>query len=145
MKATNTVEYAIRGVLYLAEQPDGRKVLLSEIAEIQDVPKNFLGKIFQMLVKAQILRSYKGSNGGFILNRPKNEITVRMIIEAVEGPLYLNHCLVRKGECCNDVSCRMHRVWQEAQKGLLATLDRYTVEDLVQSPGTERSAHANAE
>lgn len=130
MKNTNTVEYAIRGIIYLASQPPGRMVLLKEIAEIQAVPKNFLGKIFQMLVKAQILRSHKGSNGGFILNRPKDEITVRMIIEAVEGPIYLNRCLLKPGECSNEACCQMHQVWKEAQGSLLSVLDRYTVEDL---------------
>lgn len=130
MKNNNTVEYAIRGIMYLASQPPGRMVLLKEIAETQGVPKNFLGKIFQMLVKAQILRSYKGSNGGFILDRPKDEITIRMIIEAVDGPIYLNRCLIKAGECINDKCCQMHQVWKEAQGSLLSVLERYTVEDL---------------
>lgn len=133
MKLTRGGEYGIRGVLYLAQQENGKVSMLSAIAKTQDVPPRFLAKIFQALAKAGVVKSHRGAKGGFSLARPASEITVRDVIEAVEGPLYLNTCVIAPGECDRDELCPIHGVWGEAQEKLMSVLAQSNFEELAKS------------
>ncbi len=133
MKLTRGGEYGIRGVLYLAGQNDGKVSMLSAIAEAQDVPPRFLAKIFQALAKAGIVRSHRGAKGGFSLARSASEVTIKDVIEAIEGPIHLNVCLVGQGECDRDKICPMHQVWEEAQEKMMGVLARATFADLIKA------------
>ena len=130
MRITSTVDYAVRGVLYLAVQPDGRRVLLNEIAAFQEVPKPFLGKIFQSLVKAGILRSYRGTNGGFILDRPQRKVTLRMIIEAVDGPLSGHYTLFEPPTRGKYVT-KVEKVYSQAINQAKAVFQKTKLSDLI--------------
>src|SRR5512142_729842 len=133
MKLTRGGEYGIRGVLYLAQQDDGKVSMLSAIAKQQDVPPRFLAKIFQALAKAGVVKSHRGAKGGFSLARPANEITIRDVIEAVEGPVLLNVCLTGPGECNRDEICPMHAVWSEAQEKMMTVLASSNFADLAKA------------
>src|ERR1051325_2195956 len=98
---SSTTEYAMRGLSELACRSGGRSMLLDQLVAGTDLPRDFLAKIFQRLVKAGILRSAKGRGGGFTLARPAHEITLMHIIEAIEGPARLDECIVGL-EKCND-------------------------------------------
>jgi Rrf2 family iron-sulfur cluster assembly transcriptional regulator len=130
MQITRSEEYGLRGLLFLAQQPSERLVLVSEISRNQNIPETFLAKIFQRLSKAGLLRSSRGSKGGFSLGKPANEITMREVIEAIEGPIALSRCLRREGECEEEEVCPIHQVWEKAQERFLEILDRTTMEDL---------------
>lgn len=130
LQLTRDGEYAVRAVLYLASQPEGKVSLVNEISEAQDVPKSYLSKIMQHLTKAGLVRSRRGAKGGFMLARPADQITLRETIEALEGPIHLNVCLIKKGECPRDEVCPVHPIWKEAQKKLFETLDSKTMADL---------------
>jgi Rrf2 family protein len=133
MKLTRGGEYGIRGVLYLAQQTDGKVSMLSAIAKTQDVPPRFLAKIFQALAKAGVVKSHRGAKGGFSLARPASEITVRDVIEAVEGPVFLNVCLAGPGECTRDQICPMHAMWADAQEKMMSVLASSNFADLAKS------------
>jgi Rrf2 family protein len=133
MKLTRGGEYGIRGVLYLAQQDNGKVSMLSAIAEAQDVPPRFLAKIFQALAKAGVVKSHRGAKGGFSLARPASDITMKDVIEAIEGPIHLNVCLMAPGECNRDKICPMHTVWVEAQEKMLDVLSRSNFADLAKA------------
>ena len=130
MQMTRSGEYGLKGVVFLARQAPKTFSLVSEISREQRIPEKFLAKIFQRLSKVGLLRSIRGSNGGFSLGRPAKEITMRAVIEAIEGPIAFNRCLVRKGECEEEMGCPLHEVLEEAQGRFLEVLDRTTMEDL---------------
>jgi len=130
LQLTKDGEYAVRAVLFLASQPLGKISLISEISKVQDVPKSYLAKIMQHLVKVGLVNSRRGAKGGFFLARPADRITLRETIEAVEGPIYLNVCLIRKGECPRDEICPVHPVWREAQEKLFSVLESKTMAQL---------------
>jgi len=130
LQLTRDGEYAVRAVLFLASQPLGKISLISEISKVQDVPKSYLAKIMQHLVKVGLVNSRRGAKGGFFLARPADRITLRQTIEAVEGPIYLNVCLIRKGECPRDEICPVHPVWREAQEKLFSVLESKTMAQL---------------
>jgi Rrf2 family protein len=123
IRLTRAGDYAIRGMLYLAEQPEGRITPINEIAEKRDIPKGFLSKIFQTLSKAGLVRSAQGNTGGFLLGKAKGDISLRDIVEAVEGSVFLNRCLIHAGECPFDQECPAHLVWKKAQEKLMEVLE----------------------
>src|SRR4030042_5946323 len=131
MQITRSGEYGLRGLLFLAVQPPESITLISEISRKQHIPEPFLAKILQRLSKGGLLRSIRGAKGGFYLGRPAREITMREIIEVLEGPIALNRCLLQKGECKEERHCPLHEVWEEAQQRIVEILDKTTVEDLV--------------
>ena len=131
MVITRATEYAIRTIIYLAKHPKGEIVLKKDICRTQEVTPAFLTKILQPLIKVGIVSSQRGVGGGFLLNKASEDITLLDILEAEEGPLSLNHCLIEGGLCQRDSLCSAHRVWEEAQNSMVAVLKRHSVADLV--------------
>lgn len=144
LQLTRDAEYAVRAVVFLASQPEGKVSLISEISESQEVPRSYLSKIMQVLSRAGLVKSKRGAKGGFVLGRPADSITLRQTIEAVEGPIFLNVCLVKKGECHRDSFCPVHPVWKEAQKKLMDVLDSKTLADLVADAQAIKEAGASS-
>ena len=136
MQLTRSGEYGLKGVVFLAKQSHKQFSFVSQISREVKIPEKFLAKIFQRLSKAGLLRSTRGANGGFALGRPAKEITMKAVIEAIEGPIALNRCLLRQGECEEEQVCPLHGVLGEAQERFLEVLERTTMEDLVRE--TER-------
>lgn len=129
-KVTRKADFAIRGMLYLGAHRDGR-ASLDEIAEAEAIPKPFLAKILQALSKKNLIRSSKGPSGGFMLLKPLNKITLLDVIEAVEGEISLNRCLVEGNGCSRNSYCAAHIAWMECQAKLISTLKGYTIKSLV--------------
>ena len=130
MELTRKGEYAIRGIIFLARLPKGKIALISEIADATDVPQTFLAKIFQAFAKLGLVNSYRGTGGGFTLGRPPAMITLREVVEAVEGPIMPNRCLMGDGGCEHDRKCLVHPVWRQVQEEVVKILDGVTIEDL---------------
>jgi Rrf2 family iron-sulfur cluster assembly transcriptional regulator len=130
MQITRTEEYGLKGLLFMATHDPQRAALVSEISKGEKIPEAFLAKIFQRLSKAGLLRSTRGAKGGFLLRKPAHQITMREVIEALEGPIVLNRCLLRKGECEEERDCPLHSVWGEMQRSMLEILGRTTIADL---------------
>lgn len=136
LKLTRGADYGTLGILYLACQPRERVVLISEIAGAQGVPESYLAKIFQDLAKAGLVRSHRGARGGFTLARLPEEITLRQVIEAVEGPIALNRCLDPREGCPHSESCVVCRALAGVQETLVDALDAVTLHSLA----TEQAA-----
>jgi len=130
MELTRKGEYAIRGVIYLAQQTPGKISLVSEIAEATEAPQTFLAKIFQNFAKLGIVNSYRGTGGGFTLGRAPSAITLREVVEAVEGPILPNRCLIGSGLCERGDQCNVHPVWRQGQSQVILILGSVTIEDL---------------
>ena len=109
------------------------------VSKAQDIPLSFLSKILQQLAAAGIIRSYKGSAGGFCLARPAVEITFLEVITAVEGPLALNQCLVQPSRCDRSEECPIHPIWKRAQTGLERVLESITFADILRENDPEEN------
>ncbi len=131
MVITRATEYAVRTVIYLAQQPKNDIVLKKDICRTQEVTPAFLTKILQPLIKVGIVSSQRGVGGGFLLAKDPREITMLDIFQAEEGQLKLNHCLVDSDFCNRDGYCSAHEVWDETQQEMAKTLKRYSIADLV--------------
>ena len=138
-------EYAIRGMLYLAMQPAGKICFIDEIAEVQEVPRAYLAKIFQTLSKKGYLRSTRGPGGGFELSRPSEEISMLEIIETMEGEVKLNDCLIASGYCHREQLCSIHDVWKEAQAKFLDYLASRTFDILARDAIVKKELNSSLE
>jgi Rrf2 family protein len=134
MELTRKGEYAIRGIVYLAKLPQGKVALISEIAEGTGVPQTFLAKIFQNFAKIGLVNSFRGTGGGFLLGRPAAQITLREVVEAVEGPIMPNRCLMGEVGCEFNKTCLVHPVWREVQAKVVDILNGVTIEKLAKDP-----------
>lgn len=141
MVITRATEYAVRTVIFLAQQPKNEIVLKKDICSTQEVTPAFLTKILQPLIKAGIVSSQRGVGGGFLLARDPNDITLLDILQAEEGQLKLNHCLVDTNLCHRDSYCSAHEVWHEAQTEMAGVLKRYTVADMVHRQAEKLACH----
>jgi len=136
MQLTRAGEYAIKSLLYLAAQGADSRIMASDVASAQQIPVNFVRKILESLAKTGLVKSYRGAGGGFTLGRAPEQISVRNIIEAVEGPLALNQCLLPI-PCESIADCPMCHVWREAQQAVEKVLDGYSLADVVGNHGSK--------
>ncbi len=118
MQLTMTGEYALRAMLYICSFPTDKKFKIAEIAAANDIPENFLRKIILLLKTAGYIMGQKGNGGGIRLSIDPAKITPLHIIEAVEGEIGLNKCLLYKEFCPRDNYCSIHLIWAAAQKQL---------------------------
>ncbi len=131
LQLTRGSEYAIRAMTYLAGRPEGQVCALRDVSSAQDVPESFLAKIFQSLVRADLVVSYRGARGGFALARPADQITMAQIICAIDGPISLNKCVLWPETCSRSGTCLVHEAWMRAEEAMLGVLDTVTCADLV--------------
>jgi len=131
MQLTLKGDYAVRVIVDLAGCPPGAAISTKEIGRRTGVPRPFLSKIIQTLARAGLLGTRRGTRGGIWLLESPAAITLRQIIEAVEGPMYLNRCLARPGACPRDSFCPVHPVWGRVQQILIRELDSVRIADLL--------------
>lgn len=110
MEITRETDYAIRCVLYLAGKQDV-VTMVDEIAKEMSVPKSFLAKILQKLVRAKVARSFRGVKGGFQLARNPEDISLLTVIETIQGPVAMNRCAVDENACGFSSTCCVHPIW----------------------------------
>ncbi len=118
-------DYAIRIVHRLASAGD-KRLDGQTLAEDTHVSPRFTLKIMRKLCAADIVRSYKGAHGGYTLARPAEEITLRQVIEAMEGPYRFSRCL-EEGYTCNcsePGACSFHRVYDHITRMVVEELDK---------------------
>lgn len=132
MNLNQATDYAFRAVLYLANKPRGEAVEAHEIALRQVVPMRFLLKIMPSLVKSGIIKSKRGVGGGYYLAKHPKDISFLDVVEAVEGPVAINRCLVDAAYCSRKgaSNCQVHRALQGIQEKLVAELKRHNFGDL---------------
>jgi Rrf2 family protein len=122
MQITRQADYAVRAVLYLAGLNNGRRAPTSEIARKQHIPPSFLAKIVSQLSVAGVVQTSRGARGGVSLARPSKEISLLEVVEAIDGPIALNECVLDPKSCVFGADCPVHDVWCKAQAELVDKL-----------------------
>jgi Rrf2 family transcriptional regulator, cysteine metabolism repressor len=124
MKITARVDYAVLAVFELALHPHERPLQAKEIAERQQIPLRFLEQILIQLKNAGLVKSVRGAAGGYLLARVPDKITLKNVVEAVDGEVALLESPLNPDSIVT-------RVWREIENDLLAKLNSLTVQDLV--------------
>lgn len=122
MQITRQADYAVRAMVYLAQIGPEKRASTSQIAQEKQIPPSFLAKIVSQLSVAGLLQTSRGARGGVSLARSAADISLLDVVEAIDGPILLNDCVVN-GNCAYGDSCPMKPVWCDAQKELVTRLD----------------------
>lgn len=133
MHITLEADYAIRIVYSLARS--GRRMDAKALSQQTGVTLRFALKILRKLVATGIVRSFKGTQGGYEIARPLGEISLRNVIETVEGPYALSRCVDGDFQCSNPESgpegCRFNRIFSEISEMVNQKLDDVRFSDLI--------------
>ncbi|ABB14320.1 RrF2 family transcriptional regulator [Carboxydothermus hydrogenoformans] len=119
MQLTKQGEYALIALMDLAKLPKGQVVPVKTLAERLMLPEAFLAKIVQSLVKAGLVYTVKGPQGGVALLKDPEKITVLEVVEAVEGPIVLSQCINHPDICEKVEICPLHKIWHKVQQKLI--------------------------
>ena len=131
MQLTYYTDYSLRVLMYLAIRR-GLIANISEIAECYGISRNHLVKVVHNLARGGFIKSYRGKGGGIELARDLKEINIGEVVRYTEGPLKPVECFdVERNRCVIANVCGLADVIAEACNSFFATLDRYTLADLV--------------
>ena len=137
MQLTRAADYAVRVMIHLAGMPPGTRASRAELAEVAECPEQFLSKVLQNLTRAGLVISHRGNTGGFELPESHNAASMLEVVEAIEGPIYLNMCLCADNSCLRQSWCPARKVWADAQEAMVAVLRDSSIAELA------RQAEAN--
>lgn len=132
MNITQESDYAIRAVLIIAQVGENNRIEAKKIAEEGCIPLRFLLKLLRKLTQSGIIMSYRGINGGYTLGKSEKEITLKDIIESIEGPINISRCLENVSSCNANKEgvCSVHKEFSRIQKILIEELSSKSISDL---------------
>jgi len=133
MQISVAAGYAIHGLGYLGAHPEGEVVYVNEIAKYFDVSPSYLAKVFQTLGRAGFVLSYRGVKGGYALARRPEDINLREVVEAVDGPIVPSACCLSKSPCRRQHLCEVFSSVNEAFRRFCAALEEKRIVDLAHS------------
>ncbi len=142
MRLSTRSRYGVRLMLALAENKQKKPVFLKDIASSEEISEKYLSQIIIPLKGKGLVTTFRGAHGGYLLSRPASEISLREIIEPLEGDLCLVDCVNNPGICDRADSCATRGVWNEMSSMLLKFLDTFTLEDLLKKSGNIRSDYS---
>ena len=126
-------KYAIKTILYLYENKADTPVSAKTISESERIPYKFLENILRELKTHQVVKSLRGAVGGYSLAKDPNEITVAHLMRIIDGPIALIPCVSERfyescGECTDEETCRIRKLFGELRTEMLPVLDKSIVE-----------------
>jgi Rrf2 family protein len=127
---STTTRYAVLMLAHMTDQQDGVPDSARDLSRRTDVPYPYLTKIVQVLVRRGILTSTRGRGGGLRFARPPERISLKEVVEALEGPEALRRCLFTVGECDTSTPCVFHPTWAPVREQILNFLSNTTIRDL---------------
>ena len=136
---SSACEYAIRAMTYVAGFEPGTRLLARDISAHEKIPGPFLGKIFQTLVRAGLLKSSKGPGGGFALARDPETISLYDIYRAIDGTTYLEACAVGLARCSDEVPCPLHERWKPIRERIRNYLEATSLADMASATRKKRA------
>jgi Rrf2 family iron-responsive transcriptional regulator len=130
LRINRQTDYAIRVLLMLAQQPVGTRLSSFEIASEMLIPSAFLSRIVAQLAQAGLLVTFPGREGGLQLPRPAEKITLKDVVEVMEGRFLLSECMTGEEACPFEGDCRVRCRWIKLQAKILDELSSTTFADL---------------
>ena len=144
MKLTSKGRYAVTAVLDIALNAEKGPVSLADISERQHISLSYLEQLFAKLRRDGLVKSVRGPGGGYQLGLPSDQISVGMIISAVNENIHVTKFLGR-GNCQNGVECLTHTLWEDLSNRIESFLNEITLAELVSKRESKRQTHSDFE
>lgn len=134
---SNTAEYALRAVLYVAEAAGEEESLpVGAVAEALRIPRNYLSKILHELARAGVLASTRGKHGGFRLGRSPGSITLFDVVSCFDEIGATRRCLLGRPQCNDRNPCVVHDRWKDVAQGVASFFRHTTLSEVISEGGT---------
>ena len=135
---SSKTKYAIKALIELAEERrrGGSSLRIEEIAQRADAPKRFLEHILIDIRRSGIIASRRGRDGGYLLIKPAESVSIGEVLRLIDGPIAPLPCLSRKAyhpceDCRDEAQCRIRRVFGDLFSAYLLMLESLTLADLL--------------
>jgi Rrf2 family protein len=135
-------DYAMRLMLNLARHYGNGPVSTRALASNEDVPYQLACKLMQKLQRAKLVKSSMGPKGGFILGKEPSKISLLDVMEAIQGPISLNRCMLSLDACSRHRRCPVRMKLAGVQKSISSGLASITFDELSQSRHMKRKGKA---
>ncbi|MGE5629274.1 MAG: RrF2 family transcriptional regulator [Solirubrobacterales bacterium] len=130
MKLSTKGRYGVKAMVDLAIHFGEEPVSIKSISERQNISEYYLEQLFSPLRKANLIKSVRGAQGGYILSNPPDKITVAEIMEVLEGPVEISDC-VEEGVCSNIECCATRLLWVRIKDSIDSVMQSTTLQDMV--------------
>jgi Rrf2 family protein len=141
LKLTKKADYGLMAMKHLAERAPHGACSAKDVADAYGIPQEALAKILQRLVKAGLLHSQHGMNGGYTLARDPNTISAFEVIRAIDGPLFITSCITVRGECDQTDRCTIREPLRRVNESIEQVLRRISISEMRE----ETHAHEEAD
>ncbi|MBO3443624.1 Rrf2 family transcriptional regulator [Clostridium sp. CCUG 7971] len=131
MKLSTKGRYGLKAMFELSLNQGDGPVPLKFIAKKQNVSDQYLEQIFSKLKKSGLVKSVRGSQGGYLLGKEAKDITVGDILTVLEGPISLSDCVLDEDVCENSGMCVTKVVWEKMKKGIDEVVNSITLQDMI--------------
>ncbi len=131
MKISTRIRYGTRALLQLASRYGEGPIELKDIAKNEDISLKYLEQLIVPLRTSGLVKSVRGSKGGYALAKSPSQIRLRDLVEALEGPVNLVDCLRNPEECQRAPFCVSREVWGQVSQAIAGIFDSITLEDMV--------------
>ncbi|MDP8212347.1 MAG: Rrf2 family transcriptional regulator [Candidatus Zapsychrus exili] len=131
MKISTRARYGARLMVNLGLNYSSGPVFLKDISEQEQISLKYLSQIIIPLKAAGLVNSFRGAHGGYALAKHPSEITMKNIVEVMEGNFNLADCLKDASECHRTSICVTRDVWNALELKMAQTLDEIKLDDLV--------------
>lgn len=140
MKLSTRSRYGVRLMVALASTDNNKSLFLKDIAASEDISEKYLSLIVIPLKAAGLIRSIRGSRGGYVLAKSPVDISICDIVEAVEGNTCLVPCVHRPESCPRTASCPTRNIWAQLTKTIRDTMSHVTLAQLTSDKKMPASA-----
>lgn len=139
MKISTKGRYGLEALLDMAVYSDGSHTNIKSIAERQGIPEKYLEQIFTLLKRSGIIKSVRGAQGGYLLAETPDKISIRQILNALEGPLSPVSCVVdgQESDCKRFDSCVTRAFWRRMMEELNRVTEATSLADLMDCHQTD--------
>ena len=130
MKLSTKGRYGVKAMVDLAIHYGNSPVSIKTISERQSISEYYLEQLFSPLRKAGLIKSIRGAQGGYVLNREPKDITVADVMNVLEGPVEIAEC-IEGTECDNVDFCATRLLWEKIKNSIDEVMENITLQDIV--------------
>ena len=131
IKISTKTRYGLRALLELAGNRNSKPVNLQKISEKQNISFKYLENIFSLLKNNNVVRSIRGSKGGYVFAKSPDEINLYEIFIAINGPLSITDCVIDPSICERSEKCPANKIWDEFQQKIIDFFKSKTLIDIM--------------
>ena len=144
LKLTKKADYGLMAMKHLAERAPQGACSAKDVADAYGIPQEALAKILQRLVKAGLLHSQHGMNGGYTLARDAARISAFEVIRAIDGPLFITSCITVRGECDQTDRCNIREPLRRVNESIEQVLRRISISEMKEEAHTHEEPETKA-